>query len=173
MYTGLPYKPLHSKAWLERFLKKNFYKKKYDRFMWWRQYTLRNAPLHKLAQLRDKIINGDFDMGPFQFEIELTQHRMNDKWLENKHEDTYREATQIDGARIKRLQEDRDKDEKNKLEELKKAFVMEFNMTTEQYDRESQRPNKSILGFYDKMAKKYGQRGWVTRKSALDLSKSK
>ena len=26
MYTGLPYKPLHSKAWLERFLKKNFYK---------------------------------------------------------------------------------------------------------------------------------------------------
>ena len=55
--------------------------------MWWRQYTLRNAPLHKLAQLRDKIINGDFDMGPFQFEIELTQHRMNDKWLEHKHED--------------------------------------------------------------------------------------
>ena len=173
MYTNLPYKPLHSKAWLERFLKKNFYKKKYDRFMWWRQYTLRNAPLPKQSSLRAKIENGDFDMGPFQFEIELTQHRMNDKWLEHKHEDTYREATQIDKARIKRLQEDRDKDEKSKLEELRKAFVLEFNMTTEQYDRESMRPNKSIIGFYDKMNKRFGQRGWVTRKSALNLSKSK
>ena len=119
--------------------------------MWWRQYTLRNAPLPKLSSLRAKIENGDFDMGPFQFEIELTQHRMNDKWLEHKHEDTYREATQIDKARIKRLQEDRDKDEKNKLEEIR----------------------ENILGFYDKMNKRYGQRGWVTRKSALNLSKSK
>ena len=44
---------------------------------------------------------------------------------------------------------------------------MEFNMTEEQYGRESMRPNKSILSFYDKMDKKYGKRGWVTRPSAL------
>ena len=44
---------------------------------------------------------------------------------------------------------------------------MEFNMTPEQYDREAVRPNRSILGFYDKMDKKFGKRGWVTRPSAL------
>lgn len=166
---NLPYKPIHSVAWLERYLKKNFYKKKYDRFMWWRSYTLRNAPLSDLHPLRDRIENGDFDLGSFIFEIELVQHRMNSKFLEHKHEDTYQEATQLDKARLKRLQEDRDKDEKTKLDKLRRAFVLEFNMTKEQYDRESARPNKSVLSFYDKMEKRFGKRGWVSRKTPTNL----
>lgn len=165
----LPYKPIHSKAWLERFLKKNYFKKKYDRYMWWRSYSLKNKPMMDISPLRKRIENGDFDLGPFQFEIELAMHKINEKFLEHKHEDTFREATQIDKARIKRLQEDRNKDEKEKLEKLAKAFVMEFNMTTEQYERESMKPNKTILSFYDKMAKKYGQRGWVTRQAPKGL----
>ena len=165
----LPYKPIHSKAWLERFLKKNYFKKKYDRYMWWRSYTLRNKPMMDISPLRKRIENGDFDLGPYQFEIELAMHKINEKFLEHKHEDTFREATQIDKARIKRLQEDRNKDEKEKLEKLKKAFVMEFNMTEEQYERESMKPNKTILSFYDKMNKKFGQRGWVTRQAPKGL----
>jgi len=117
MDAYLPYKPIHDVEWLEKYLKKNFYKKKYDRFMWWRSYTLRNAPLSDLHPLRDRINNGDFDLGSFTFEIELVQHRMNKKYIEHKHEDTYVEDTQLDKARLKRLQEDRDKDEKTKLEE--------------------------------------------------------
>ena len=119
----LPYKPIHSEAWLERYLKKNYFKKKYDRYMWWRSYSLRNKPLMDISPLRKRIENGDFDLGPFQFEIELAMHKINEKFLEHKHEDTFREATQIDKARIKRLQEDRNKDEKEKLEKLKKAFM--------------------------------------------------
>ena len=163
----LPYRPIHSKAWLERFLKKNYFKKKYDRYMWWRSYSLKNKPMMDISPLRKRIENGDFDLGPYQFEIELAMHKINEKFLEHKHEDTFREATQIDKARIKRLQEDRNKDEKEKLEKLAKAFVMEFNMTEEQYDREAQRPNKSILSFYDKMDKRFGKRGWVTKASAI------
>ena len=167
MYSNLPYKPIHSKNWLESFLKKNYFKKNYDRFMWWRSYSIKKKPLLDIAPLRDKIINGDFDLGPFTYEIELAQHKINEKFLEHKHEDTFREATQIDKARIKRLQEDRDKDEKTKLEALRKAFVLEFNMTKDQYDREAMRPNKSILSFYDKMHKRFGLRGWKLKKSAL------
>ena len=112
---NLPYSPIHSKAWLERYLKKNYFKKKYDRYMWWRSYTLRNPPLSNKHPLRDRIINGDFDLGPFIFEIELVEHRINEKSLSHKHEDTFREDIQLDKARRKRLIEDRDKDEHKKL----------------------------------------------------------
>lgn len=153
-----PYNPTHSKAWLERYLKKNYYTKKYDRYMWWRSYTARKPPLSNKHPLRDRILNGDFDLGSFVFEIELVQHRLNEKSALHKHEDTYLEATQLDKARIKRLKQDRDKDELTKLHELKKSFLYEFKMTKEQYDREVIRPHKDLISFYFKMEDKYGKR---------------
>ena len=169
MDAYLPYKPIHNIEWLEKYLKKNFYKKKYDRFMWWRSYSLRNAPLSDLHPLRDRISNGDFDLGSYTFEIEVVQHRMNSKYLEHKHEDTYQEETQLDKARLKRLEEDKIKDEKTKLDKLRRAFVLEFNMTKKQYDREVGRPNKSLVSFYDKMEKRFGKRGWATRQKPKNL----
>lgn len=168
----LPYKPIHTIEWLEKYLKKNFYKKKYDRFMWWRSYTLRNAPLSNIHPLRDRISNGDFDLGSYTFEIELVEHRLNEKFKKLGHDQVqYLEAIQLDKARLKRLEEDKIKDEKTKLEALKKAFVLEFNMTKKQYEREVGRPNNSIVSFYDKMEKRFGKRGWVTRKKGLNLNK--
>ena len=156
---NLPYSPIHSVEWLEKYLKKNYYTKKYDRFMWWRSYTLRNSPLSDRHPLRDRIINGDFDLGSFTFEIELVEHRINEKHEKLFHDPVqYNQAISLDKARRKRLQEDRDKDEKAKLEGLKTAFLLEFKMTKEQYDRESQKPNKDILSFYFKMEDKYGKR---------------
>lgn len=127
--------------------------------MWWRSYTLRNKPLTNRHPLRDRILNGDFDLGPYVFEIELVEHRINEKSQTHKHEDTFREDIQLDKARRKRLQEDREKDEATKLEELRKAFVFEFRMTKEQYDKEVVKPNKDLISFYYKMEDKYGKRG--------------
>ena len=157
---NLPYKPIHSKEWLERYLKKNYYKKKYDRFMWWRSYTLRNNPLSNKHPLRDRILNGDFDLGSYVFEIELVEHRLNEKHQKLGHDEVQlREVIQLDKARRKRLQEDRDKDEKAKLEELKKAFLFEFRMTKEQYEIEVVKSHKDLITFYYKMEEKYGKRG--------------
>lgn len=166
---NLPYKDIpNTEAWLKNYLGKNYFKKKYDRFMWWRSYSLKKKPLDSLQPLRKRIENGDFDLGPFIFEIQLVKHRMNQKFIECRgYEDTYREAIQLDKARIKRLEEDRNKDEKAKLEALEKAFILEFNMTKKQYDREVIKPNRSILSFYDKMEKRYGKRGWTLRKSVV------
>jgi NAD+--asparagine ADP-ribosyltransferase len=84
---------------------------------------------------------------------------MNEKWIECRgYEDTYREATQIDKARIKRLKEDRDKDEANKLLELKKAFIFDLRMTKEQYDKEvTNFRGKDLITFYYRMEDKYGK----------------
>ena len=156
---NLPYKPTLEKKYLEKYLGANYYKKKYDRFMWWRSYTPRKPALSRNHPLRDRILNGDYDIGPYTFEIQLAQHKMNEKWIECRgYEDTYREATQIDKARIKRLKEDRDKDEANKLLELKKAFIFDLRMTKEQYDKEvTNFRGKDLITFYYRMEDKYGK----------------
>ena len=146
-YSKTLYKPTHEVKWLEKYLSTTYYKKKYDRYMWWRSYTLR-------------ISNGDFDLGPYVFEIELVEHRLNETHSRLGHDEVqYREAIQLDKARRKRLQEDRDKDEFNKLAELRRCFLAEFKMTKVQYDREviSFR-GKDLLNFYFKMEDKFGKR---------------
>lgn len=156
---NLPYKPIHDVKWLEKYLSTNYYKKKYDRFMWWRSYTPRKAPLSSKHPLRDRILNGDFDLGPFTYEIELVEHKMNEryvKWADDLGR--IREAEQLDKARRKRLIEDRDKDEIKKLQELKKSFLFEFKMTKEQYDREIVRfRGKDLITFYYRMEDKYNK----------------
>lgn len=154
----LPFNPTHSKQWLENYLSTNFYKKNYDRFMWWRGFTSRTNPLPNNYPLRDRILNGDFDMGPFTYEIELVEHRLNERF-EKLHEDPgrLRQEEQMDKARRKRLIEDRDKDEQKKLETLKRDFLREFKMTKEQYDREVVRyRGPDLINFYYRMEEKYG-----------------
>lgn len=155
---NLPYKTTHEKKWLLNYLGKNYFTKKYDRYMWWRSYTARKAPLSRNHPLRDRILNGDFDIGPYIYEIELAKYRMNEKFIECKgYEDTFREATQVDKARIKRLEEDRNKDEKTKLEDLKKAFLFTLRIKSKQYDREiGNFRGKDLITFYYRMEDKYG-----------------
>ena len=79
MEVILPFKPKWSKQWIETKLKRNYYKKPYDRFMWWRSYTPKNKPLGHKAKFIDRLINGDFDSGPYLLEVELVYHTMNEK----------------------------------------------------------------------------------------------
>ena len=155
---SLPYKPSHELKWLINFFKKDYYKKPYDRFMWWRSYTPKNKPLTSRHDLRERILNGDFDVAPYAFEASIVEHRMNEKFIECKgYEDTYREATQVDKARRKRLLEDYEKEEARRLDELKKAFVLKFKMTKEQYETEVVNTRASnLISFYEKMEAKYG-----------------
>ena len=72
-------------------------------------------------------------------------------------EGMYRAEISVDKARIKRLQEDFEKDEKNKLEEIRRGFVLNLKMTKEQYDKEVISTGaKDLLTFFDRMSKKYG-----------------
>ena len=159
----LPHEPKQTRKWIEGYLSKRYYKKPYDRFMWWRGYTLKNKLLDKRASFRDKIANGDFDQGPYLWEVELAKHTINDKFLKCRTTDgdvdhgVFNSETSIDRARIKRLNEDFEKDERTKLEEIKKGFVLNLKMTKEQYDKEVENTGaKDLLTFYDRMSKKYG-----------------
>jgi len=51
-----------TRKWLEKELSKRYFKKPYDRFMWWRSYTPKQKPLGTKATFRDKILNGEVDV---------------------------------------------------------------------------------------------------------------
>ena len=154
----LPYSPTQPKDFLEKYLSKRYFKKPYDRFMWWRSYTTKNKPLPSRAPFIEKIKNGDYDIGPYLMEIQLVQHRMNEKFIECDGDHTvWNHATSVDKARIKRLHADHEKEEAKKLEDIRRQFTIVFKMTAKQYDKEVMNTGaKDLEAFYYKMEKKYG-----------------
>ena len=169
MVVNLPWKPKYSRQWIETLLSRTHFKKPYDRFMWWRSYTPKNKPLPHKASFRDKLVNGDYECGPYLLEVELCKHTMNDKFDAcitvggEPDFSKYHQETSIDRARIKRLREDFEKDETRKLEDLRSLFAKEFNMTKDDYEKEVTKGSDTLVQFYDKMEKKYGKR--ITKKS--------
>ena len=163
MEYGLPMQPKWSRSFLERTLSKRYFKKPYDRFMWWRSYTPKNKPLDKRKPLIDRICNGDFEVGPYLMEIELVKHTMNDKFTNcitaggDLDESKYHQESSIDRARMKRLLEDHEKEEYRKLDDIKREFLIKFKITSEQYDKEVVNTTaKDLSDFYFRMDKKYG-----------------
>ena len=160
---NLPFRPKWSRQWIEKKLSERYFKKPYDRFMWWRGYTPKNKPLTSRHPLRERIANGDFEQGPYLMEVELTFHTMNDKYQESITRggevdySLYHTNTSIDRARRKRLIEDHEKDEYKKLDDLRNEFLKEFKMTKEQYDKEVEKTSGTTLEFYFQMEEKYGK----------------
>jgi len=159
--NSVPFNPPFKKDWILRTLKKNYYKKPYDRFMWWRSFTPKNKPLSKSKPLRDRIANGDLDHAPYLFESYLAEYTMNEKYLENITRSgevdysKWRQETSVDGARKKRLLEDYDKEESKRLDELRLGFMKEFGIDRDTYIKEAENSSKKLLDFYDYMSRKY------------------
>jgi len=159
--NSVPFNPPFKKDWILRTLKKNYFKKPYDRFMWWRSFTPKNKPLSKSKPLRDRIANGDLDHAPYLFESYLAEYTMNDKYLENVTRSgevdysKWRSETSVDGARKKRLLEDYDKEETKRLDELRLGFMKEFGIDSDTYIKEAENSSKKLLDFYDYMSRKY------------------
>lgn len=152
----LPYSPIHTIEWLEDYFSKNYYKKPYDRFMWWRSYTSKTKPLPKQAPLKDKILNGDFDLGSFTYEVEVVEHRLNKRYTELINDPgRYVEESAVDKARRKRLKEDFEKDENKKLDDLAREFSYLLGITKNQVFDELIEFNGTLIEFYKFITKKY------------------
>jgi len=145
MKVSLPHNPRHSTEWLEKYFKKNYYKKPYNRFHWWRSYVDKNKPLPNRSPLRDRILNGDFDFGPYKFEAEVVEHRINEKYIQYfDDQGRYVEETSLDRARRKRLLEDFEADEGlteekvlDELEQFDDTLIEFYYHITEKYPRKN------------------------------------
>lgn len=157
------FEPMHSEEWLQTFLRKNFRKKTYTPFTWWRSYKPKTQPLPARSTTLDKIKNGDFDEASYKYEIELIEHKLKRSW--EKYAPDYNrvlEEHSLDFARIKRLREDVERDEREKLEHLYRCLRDEFGWSRETcMDKIMLAKGKTLLQVY----KSFQKDGPVYRKN--------
>ena len=121
----------------------------YNQFRWWRLYDAKNKPLTNRHTLRDRILNGDFDLSPYYAQIALCEHTLND--LEEQYFDDYvqfNDKASIWKTRRKRLLEDYEKDEAERLSSLIQAFTVHYRLTKNQVEEKLTKWRGSLIDFY-------------------------
>jgi len=128
----------------------------YNQFRWWRMYDVKNKPLDKRQPLRDRILNGDYDFSHYWYQAAWVEHDINDLQKEcNGDDGLFVEKGAVLRARRKRLLEDFEKDEKEKLEELYNEFPKYFRISKDQVKQEMLKYSGSLIDFYYHIDDKY------------------
>jgi hypothetical protein len=131
----------------------------YNPYLWWRMYESRTKPLNKRASLRDRILNGDFDFPHYWYQAEWVEHDINDLYEKHKDRvDVYIEKVPILTSRRKRLLEDFEREEKQKLETLIKDFSNNFLIDEEQTKKEMENCRGSLIDLYYIIEENYKKR---------------
>tara|TARA_R100000742_G_C4279084_1_gene102866 strand:- start:204 stop:701 length:498 start_codon:yes stop_codon:yes gene_type:complete len=144
---------------------KNYQKLNYNQFRWWRWYESKNKPLPYKASFRDKILNGDFDQSPFMLQAYLCEHMMNDILAEcDEDYQKFLEKSKLLGARRKRLLEDYEKDEFNKLDTIYNLFIRNFDITREQVEKEALECCGELIDLYYIIEEKYRKKHYVSKR---------
>ena len=107
----------------------------YNQFKWWRRFDSKVKLLPKGATFFQRIQNKEYEFSHYYWQALLCEMEINAK-VEEYRGDIQKliEKNSVDLARRKRLWEDFNKIETDLLHELKKNFIREFVMTSEEYD---------------------------------------
>ena len=128
----------------------------YNQFRWWRMYDVKVKPLDKRKPLRDRILNGDYDFSHFWYQAAWIEHDLNDLEIEcNGDDGLFIEKGTVLRARRKRLLEDFEKDEFDKLNSLYNEFPKYFRVNREQIKEEMANFSGSLIDFYYHIDDKY------------------
>lgn len=165
------YTPTFPKSYIQFQLSK-LRKLNYNKFRWWRMYDNPNLPLPNKSPLIDKILNGDFDYPHYKLQAELVEHELNE--LAQKcggNNELFIEKSSLLRAKRKRLLDDFEKEENEKLRTLNKEFTKNFSATEEQVAEEMLRFIGNLGEFYYYMSVRYqkiqnpNKRGRKTKKA--------
>ena len=151
------YSPTFPKPYIEKELSK-LRKLKYNQFRWWRMYDNPVLPLPNKAPLIDKILNGDFDYPHYKLQAELVEHELNE--LAQKcggNNEMFGEKSSLMRTRRKRLLDDFEKEENDKLKRIYKEFEKNFTATKEQIEEEMLRFVGNLGEFYYYMGVRYSK----------------
>ena len=112
--------------------------------------------LHPRSPLRDRIMNGDFDYSHYKYQAMWCEHDINDLFTKY-HNDSgrYVEESSLLRTRRKRLLEDFEKDEKEKLKTLTTEFTKYFKCDKDQVEYEMENCEGSLLDLYYIIEEKY------------------
>ena len=131
----------------------------YNQFRWGRRFDTSNKPLHKYSDLLRKIQNGDYDFSHFYWQARYVEMEINEL-----HHETYPDAVlfneknAMNGARRKRLWDDFEKDEKEKMLKIEKDFQMTFKISRDQIKKEIEEFGGTLEDLYHYCENQYGKR---------------
>lgn len=128
----------------------------YNQFRWWRRWDSKNVPLSKHASLLDKIQNGDYEFSHYFWQAQFSELELNKKLTETRDTSHWIEVTQLERARRKRLWEDFEKDEAEKLRTIEKEFTKTFKISKEEYNSELENFDGTLEEFYIQCKSKFG-----------------
>lgn len=120
---------------------------KYNKFYWWRKWGPKHKPNPYLT-LQKRIKNGDFEPSPYYWQLQYCEHEINQKYIKFKDPIRFLDETKIDRMRRKKLIEDYEKDEKERIETLKKLLLKEFHFNKETLEKELEEFDDNIENFY-------------------------
>ena len=131
----------------------------YNQFRWWRRFDTLNKPLHKNSDLLRKIQNGDYEFSHYYWQARYAEMEINEL-----HHETYPDAVlfneknAMNGARRKRLWDDFEKDEKERMNNLTKDLYHTFKISREQIKKEMEEFGGTLEDFYHYCDKEFGTR---------------
>jgi len=129
----------------------------YNQFRWWRMYQPKNKPLDSRKPLRDRILNGDFDYTCYRAQQYLVEYQLEDLLKEcNNDYQMFLEKGAVQLARRKRLIEDSEKDEAERLNSLITEFTKYYRLDKKQVEEEMINfSGDSLIDFYYHIDEKY------------------
>ena len=119
-------------------------------------YESKNKPLDDRKPLRERIMNGDFEFSHYYLQALWVEHDIND--LEIKYKDDpglFVEKGAVMRARRKRLYEDYERDEKEKMSKLKKSLWDNFQISKTQLEKVMEEFGGTTLELYFYLDDKY------------------
>lgn len=150
---------MYSIPWSRKKVEKElsqYQKINYNQFRWWRMYQPKNKPLTNRHPLRDRILNGDFDYSCYKAQMYWCEHELNDLWEQHKPDyQKYLELGAVLKARRKRLSEDFEKDESERLNSIITEFTRYFRVTKDQVYEEIDKCSGSLIDLYYIIEEKY------------------
>jgi len=137
----------------------------YNRFRWWRWYEEKSKPLPYKSSFRDKILNGDYNHSCYMLQAYLCEHMLNELNVECKGDIVkFCEKGAVLKSRRKKLWEDYEKDEFNRLEALYQQFVKHFKIEKSQVIEECLECSGELIDLYYIIEDKYPKYNIITSK---------
>ena len=131
----------------------------YNRFRWWRKFDQKKQSLPDNAPLLDKIKNGDLEFSQYWWQAKFSEIEINEAYTRCGHDmQKLLEVHAVDLNRRKRLWQDFERDEKEKLMFIRKKFLKEFYMEVEDYENEIMEFGGSLEELYHHCTIIYGKK---------------
>ena len=111
----------------------------FNKFYWWRRYPV-SKPLDKHYSFISKINHGDFDYSPYAFQISYEKQWLVDEVVKLRNtiqnwgvlKEKENELRSICNKRIRKLQDDFEKDERERMNSFKEHLKKEYGGNKEQ-----------------------------------------